>query len=236
MSFKSAIVMLVLLPALCSCFQWYPKYRYRLTVVVDTPEGVKQGSAIIEVETSLQTLPGPGIRQHAVGEAAVVDLGKRGLLFALPRGERYYDWAGQLYSTLTPLPPKGMVDVAAIANFRVKAAQEAKAPIVVPRRFNMRSHRSDISGYPLLVRFRDPADYRTLERVDPDDLAAAFGAGVKLDKVVVQITHDDPERRVIKYLPWLRDIKGPFNPNYTKVPQDGSFQNDLSSKNFDPEI
>ncbi|HET9630690.1 MAG TPA: hypothetical protein VFP14_14535, partial [Novosphingobium sp.] len=34
-----------------------PTYRYRLTVEVDTPEGLKTGSSVIEVRTALADKP-----------------------------------------------------------------------------------------------------------------------------------------------------------------------------------
>lgn len=211
----------------------FPSYRYRLTVVVDTPEGVRQGSTVIEVHTSTQPLPGPHIQMKAVGEAAVIDLGNRGLLFALPRGDGYYNWADQIYSALTPDPPKGL-STSEVAAYSVQAAQNSRSPIVLPRYFPG-SRETPRSGYPLLVRFRNPSDYRTLERVDPDNLASSFGVGVKLRKMIVQITQDYPKRRVIHYLPWLHEIKGLFDKDAMKVRPYGEFQNDLSSSSFDPE-
>ncbi len=228
------ICILALFSILGACNE-FPKYRYRLTVVVDTPEGPRQGYTIIEVRTSTQTLPGPGIRRDAVGEAAVIDLGRRGLLFALPRGDQFHDWAGQVYAYLTPQPARGL-SASEVAASSVKAARDSKAPIILPRYLNTQDARLVLSGYPLLVRFRDPSDYRTLERVDPDNLAESFGSGVKLRRMTVQITQDYPERRVIRYLPWLPNIKGPFDKNYMMVRPHGEFRNNLSSRSFDPEI
>lgn len=86
------------------------------------------------------------------------------------------------------------------------------------------------------MRFRNPSDYRTLERVDPDNLSATFGIGVRLQKVTVQITKADRVRRVIRYLPWLPKVKGPFDKDYMMVRPYGEFRNNLSSPDFDPEI
>lgn len=230
-----AVLLLVLLPAMGSCIEIFPSYRYRLTVVVDTPEGVRQGSTVIEVDTHTEPLPGPHIQRGAVGEAAVIDLGRRGLLFALPRGDTDLDWASQVYTYLNPPPPKGL-SVSEVAAYSVNAARNSKAEIKLPRYFTTSDPHLRPSGYPLLVRFRDPSDYRTLERVDPDNLSATFGIGVRLQKVTVQITKDDRVRRVIRYLPWLPDIKGPFDKDYMMIKKSGEFRNNLSSPDFDPEI
>lgn len=226
--------MLALLPTIGSCAESFPSYRYRLTVIVDTPEGSRQGSTIIEVRTHTEPLPGPSIHRDAVGEAAVIDLGKRGLLFALPRGDSFYNWAGEVYATLAPQPPNGL-SVSEVAAYSVQAAQHSRDPILLPRYFPG-DRELPLSGYPLLVRFRNPSDYRTLERVNPDNLADSFGVGVKLRKMTVQITREKPERRVIRYLPWLPEIKGPFDKDYMKVRPYGEFQNNLSSRSFDPEV
>ena len=31
---------------------WFPKYRFRLTVMIETPEGMRTGSSVYEVKTS----------------------------------------------------------------------------------------------------------------------------------------------------------------------------------------
>ena len=60
--------------------------RYRLTLEVDTPEGVRTGSGVIEVKYVKlgQTLGASAEWKAEVrGEAVTVDLGERGTLFAL---------------------------------------------------------------------------------------------------------------------------------------------------------
>jgi len=44
---------------------------------------------------------------------------------------------------------------------------------------------------PMLVRFADPDDPKSVAQVDPEDLEASFGAGVKLHRMTVEIT-DEP--------------------------------------------
>ncbi|NMW31963.1 hypothetical protein HKD42_07815, partial [Altererythrobacter sp. RZ02] len=55
-----------------------PDYRYRLTVEVETPEGLKSGSSVIEVQTNIAgeySIPTPGrVSQRLRGEAVTVDL------------------------------------------------------------------------------------------------------------------------------------------------------------------
>ena len=64
---------------LSACGDDTPTYRYRMTVEVETPEGLKTGSSVIEVSTDVAseyTIPTPGkVTNRVRGEAAAVDLG-----------------------------------------------------------------------------------------------------------------------------------------------------------------
>lgn len=64
-------------------------WHYRMTVTVETPEGIKTGSAVREVVYRGETHGGggPGLDLKVHGEAVVVDLGQRGVLFGLLTGE-----------------------------------------------------------------------------------------------------------------------------------------------------
>ena len=83
-----------------------PDYRYLLTVAVETPDGPKTGSSVIEVETSVAgeySLPTPGRVSHKVrGEAVAVDLGDGQVLFALLRSPNDIDWASNAMFLITP--------------------------------------------------------------------------------------------------------------------------------------
>ncbi len=61
--------------------------RYRVTVEIETPEGIKIGSAVREVGayTEPSILPDQGGTSYNItkGEAVVIDLGQRGVVFAL---------------------------------------------------------------------------------------------------------------------------------------------------------
>lgn len=59
------------------------------------------------------------------------------------------------------------------------------------------------SAYPMLVTFSDLGDPASVERVDPDDLAASFGDGVRLKRVTVQMTDDPVTTGITTRLPWL---------------------------------
>jgi hypothetical protein len=63
------------------------------------------------------------------------------------------------------------------------------------------------SDLPLLVRFRDINDAKTVERVKPGDLGASFGPGVYLKRATVEITKDPVTTGIEKRLPWLESLR-----------------------------
>jgi len=166
-----------------------PDYRYRLTVEVETPEGLKTGSSVIEVE---QTLGRAGaspansqIYRKARGEAVAVDLPGGQTLFALLRSESDIEWAETVAARVAAMSGRGS------SPGRFDAALNLVGPAEVPRTFPAYKFIEKRSAYPMLVTFGDIDDPTSVERVDPDDLAASFGEGVKLKRITVQLT-DDP--------------------------------------------
>ena len=51
---------------------------------------------------------------------------------------------------------------------------------------------------PMLVRFRDIDDPKSVEEVDPEDLAKSFGPGVKLARVTIEMTRDPVTKGIKK--------------------------------------
>ena len=194
----------------CGMFGTYT-YRYRLTVEVDTPQGLQTGSSVWETSaTEGSGIPNSALRYLARGEAVVLDL-PGGTLIALLRKEE--------------------VGVAYPHNIVTRhLARQPQANI--PQKGDWRATRQAISNvkpafelypdeYPLLVRFRDINNPATVERVDPTDLAAAFGPGVRLRRITVAVTDDEVEAEKMRgRLPWLssdsnsdKRMKANFAPN-----------------------
>ena len=220
-----------------------PDYRYRLTVEVDTPEGLKTGSSVIEVKTAVagrNSIPTPGvISRRAHGEAVTVDLGERGILFALLRSEDSSDWAsGVMYGFAPDVPQphdeNGEFDSSAYFKARFMAMLKKRKLIVLPERFPGSRYIEGGHARPMLVRFRDIADPQTIEKVDSADLAAAFGSGVKLKRITVQLTDDPVTAGIEKRLTWLPGVyqtvdRTHFQPEGIPV---GDFQHLFSTKEF----
>jgi hypothetical protein len=208
---------------LSGCGSTLHDYRYRLTVEVETPEGLKTGSSVVEVSTTIagkNSIPTPGyVSRRARGEAVTVDLGKRGVLFGLLRSDENSDWAAGVMFGFAPDVPiprdaDGKYDSAAHFRDRFMAMLENRKLIVLPERFKS----SEGLARPMLVRFRDINDPTTVERVDPDNLTASFGEGTKLRRVTVQLTDDPVTTGIEKRLGWLKDQRGSLIP----IPRDKS--------------
>lgn len=180
--------------------------RYRITLEVDTPSGLKTGSSVLENRSS--TGSSRALREidkgggEAYGEAPVVDLGEGRLLIAVlqdPDFNRrlYYTALDMLlYPDLQPPLPGGFERLDWTRAY--PQANEAK-PFAVIRP----------EDYPMLVTFADPADPTTPAEVKADALDMAFGAGFQLRRITAQVT-DEPitSGEIEKYLPWLSDQRG----------------------------
>ena len=198
--------------------------RYRLTLEVDTPEGIRTGSGVIQVKYSklLRLLGASGEWDAEVkGEAVAVDLGERGRLFALlkagadPRSSPAYIVlrAFRFPHGAMPSPAKeGIKQIAALSG------REA-----LP-----------LDSLPLLVRFRDPADPMSVERVDPRRLDATFGPGVELRAASDAITDAPVTIGAAGRLPWLADYfdKRLDGARYEHIYAENRLANSLSSGAF----
>jgi hypothetical protein len=174
-----------------------PAYRYRLTAEVETPEGVRTGSSVIEVQW---TVPGKASGTQGTasrkwrGEAAAVYLPKGETLFVLLSSPEAVDWAAEA-------PGR-----ARILKESVSATDADRVARPVPRTIEFPWGKSD--NYPYFVRFRDLRDPASVEQVDPDDLAKTFGEGTKLKSLTVQITDDPTTTGIGQRLPWALTHRG----------------------------
>ncbi len=160
------------------CYKISPKrYRFRLTVNVDTPQGLRSGSSVYEVWAN-HLVPGSTKRiWEDKGEAVAVDLPGGQTLFALLRTNAYHgDMASLSMQTLDPAFNYDIVESAERLQKRQGITEKAEVPAPI---------------YPMLVRFRDINDPASVEKVDPDNLAASFGTGYAIHSIVAEIT-DDP--------------------------------------------
>lgn len=204
----------------CSLADEAPTYRYRLTVEVSTPEGVKTGFSVIEVTQRVvrpgSNPAGTAVERRVRGEAVSVDLPAGNTLFALLRSENNAEWASYVMQTLAS-HTKGESFEQQLDNML-----ELKGERVLPRMFPPVGHLDERSAYPLLVAFGDIDDPTSVKEVDPDELAAAFGDGFSLKRITVQLTDDPVTSGIEQRLEWL--------PNYYDKMLDGNTNQTIRAK------
>ncbi len=217
---RRSVVVSGLALTLAGCGSRSREVAYRFTLEVETPEGIRTGSNILEVGIGFNDGLLGGIAQTALsvgvsGEATVVDLGTLGLLFSLLSSDT--DRNGSLdqdamFGALFPQkPPPGNYasererDAALLRtpySRHIDQIKATKPKTAVP-----------IDRLPRLVRFRDLSDPLSVETVDPKDLAASFGPGVRLVGATVEITEGKPTRGIEKSLPWVVKLAGSIGKN-----------------------
>ncbi|NBZ87037.1 hypothetical protein [Stagnihabitans tardus] len=206
MKLRSATVALLFaFVALAGCTQHFG-WHQKLTVTVQTPMGEVSGASVtaVEVDGFDGLLPdGGGVESRLTGEAVVVEIAPGRYLFVLLTGA--LGWADAAYGLGGP----GTVFE---ENMRSVEAQRGKPPVPLPPK-----------AWPLMVTFTDIADPKTVALVDPDDLSAPFGPGVRLKAVTLAVTEEPvTEGKVEAVLGWVNDLKkyrtDPDNPFTNTLP------------------
>jgi hypothetical protein len=165
-----------------------PGHKYRLTLEVETPEGLKTGSGVVSVH------PDRGYSRHGHtttrGDAVFVDLGGGKNLVAL------------MAHTDSTLDLDGM-------NYLALRAYKAAGRNVSFNEMSRMSGAVPVTGalIPLLVTFADVRDPATIRMVSSEAMAASFGNGFRL--------HDIHSEVVPNGL-WPLDFGGPLGEPVTR--------------------
>ncbi len=182
----------------------YPTYSYnfRMTVAIETPDGVKSGSSVYSVSAGgrPKLTAEEASRSMAVkGEAVAVDLPDGKTLFALLKTNAHFgDMSGLSMTALDPTFKSSRYDTVGTAR-RISERIGVKESAEV-----------SLSDYPILVTFANINDPKSIERVESADLAATFGDQVKFKSIVVEITDDPVTTGLKKRFSWWSDVKGSF--------------------------
>ena len=183
-------------------------WNQRLTLVVETPTGPVSGSVVQRIDwqgtrglykSMMSGVDSSSASVKVTGEALAIEVVPGRWLFALLKGGS--GWQGEPGSNAgfaigVPLGhfARSAEAVAAIHDF------PKDTPIVL-----------DPKAWPLLVTFDDVTKPETVREVDPDDLAAVFGEGVRLKAVTLEITREGVTLgRVEGVLGWLCSYKTPY--------------------------
>lgn len=186
--------------------------RYRLTVNIKTPEGVKSGSTIQEVyypPADTENPYNPANQGIARGEAAYVDLGKRGKIFVLmPDPANAKNRFFGLIRTVFPTVPK--------------IYEQTRFKEVLEHYDELSNVKDTVPEweYPVLAHFRDINDPSTIEvvyrrkqgsvrdmqEVETDRMEEVFGEGVSIKNMTLEMTDAPLEWKLNKPLPWIEQM------------------------------
>lgn len=169
-------------------------WRYKMTVSVETPEGLKTGSAVREVSIKFESRPGYKPHPYHVttkvkGEAVVVDLGERGVLFALIDPDDYR-FVFEAFSGPPGLTLEG-------AQFYSSLATGSKVVLEPGPKRN-----------PVFATFSNMKDYKTIRIISPNELVSFYGEGVVLKEASIEISTDPLDQIVDRYLPSYSEESG----------------------------
>lgn len=178
-------------------------WRYKLTLVVDDNGKQIVSSSVTQVYAQDQPRITP--ESHAdisvKGEGIVVDLGKKGVFFALLKSKKLgSDY--RYYIVFTEFPSE--FDILSPDAIRYYSKLKAKKEMT-------------FDNLPILVHFRDNKDPKTVELVDPENLEKTFGKGVKLVSATIETTDEPLTSMIWKYMPPFEGKTG-FQEWFNKLP------------------
>lgn len=197
--------LLAVIPLAWSKMDSSASWRYKMSVAVETPEGLRIGSAVREVNVVIKPQrysEGYNIKTHLNGEAISVDLGTRGVLFVLLKGYGLQEnYGSDIPFYAFPGPPgrtkEGLEYYSHLNNI--------KATLTPPY-------------YPMLVMFKDRKDPKTVTSVldleihqtnpltytvTADNFEKLFGKGVRLKSIMIEMTDAPISGGIENWLPWL---------------------------------
>lgn len=180
----------------------YPTYTYRcrITVDVDTPEGLRSASNVVQIDYAFQPILGsaPSSVSHVQGDAIFIDLGN----------------GRNVVSLLNVLDSNGGIfeypSTVIFGAFKVDEDSHQQL-----REFQSSTEKRELTPdhYPTFVTFKDLNDPLSAQIVEPRDFATAFGFGTALRAVTIEMTHDPVTYNIAARFPWWRhgfsDLKNP---------------------------
>lgn len=164
------------------------RWHQRMTIVVDTSTGDVSGSSVTEVANRktdgvFALMETRGVHSYVTGEAVVVEVQSGRYMFALLEpvsldGSWKRDAAHWVYPAFGLGQETDPMERTFENAMRQLRRQLYDQPVPLPP-----------DGWPLMVTFDDLSDPATVRKVDPLDLAATFGPGVKLRAVTLELTN-----------------------------------------------
>ena len=178
------------------------RIRYKMTVEVDTPEGLKTGYAVREVRFSeapnVLALGESRPQWRLKGEAVAIDLPGGRPLFALLSSARN----DSEYAARIPYEHMGWMSSEGTRDGPVELWPN------VPVKLHHNPSQLKPSYLPMLVTFRDTSSPESVVAVEAEALEAAFGPGVRLRRITVERTRESVTAGLETRLEWLSEQRG----------------------------
>jgi hypothetical protein len=208
---------LIVLPIALEVFSPVATQNFRLSIVIDDNGREVVGSTVYQVSAA-RFSRGLGV----VKERAIADLGGKGLLFMAATdgwgsyAELHFALSFCIHSQIsgnhdntrydaikkiTALPEGSFYDISTPFPERMREC----LPSLYDGMEEIRKN-----SLPLLLRFRDFSDPTTVEAVDPLNMEATYGPGVKLVRIRLETTSAPVSRSMEPAPEWLR--KGAWLP------------------------
>lgn len=165
-----------------------PGHKFRLTVEVETPEGVKSASGVMAVHPDRSYSRGG--KTTAKGDAVYVELGGgKNLVALLAHIDKSVDFDDINYVALRAYKAAGR---------NVSFNQMTQMTGTVPVKSTV---------MPVLVTFIDPTDPGTARVVPPDEVETALGKGIRLRGISAEVVPNGM---------WPLDFGGPLGEPVTR--------------------
>lgn len=184
-----------------------PGYRYKLTLNVETPDGIKRGHNVVDVRFVKRNFPEKHTNIVLTGEAVYVDLGPglRPLIALLAARDRPTDRPAQAREGWDSYGTPGAVIGRAFRGEPELKKDKIEGGIEVlagrgPREITP-------ADLPDLVTFADVNDPKTVLAVDPNDLEGTLGPGVKWHRITLEITDEPVTTGLERRLPWTATLR-----------------------------
>jgi hypothetical protein len=192
------VAVLSMTVALASCGDG-ASYRYKLTLAVNTPEGVKRGSSVVEEAFWNVSIPERGTPHKLRGEALYLDLGPGARpLIALLTSQLHRKREKDQSWTRDAGPDHNL-----IARIYGETLQNDLLDYV-RRVARMRGPRQiTAADLPDLVTLADTNDPSSVIEVDPNNLQATLGSNVTWNEITLESTDEPITKGLRAKLPWI---------------------------------
>jgi len=212
---------------------------YKLTLAVNTPDGVKRGSSVVEILFWDVSIPENGTMHKLRGEALYLDLGPGARpLIALLTSQLHPEYGTTVIAGRRVLKQRWSRDGGPDLNFFLRLYGEPPVDNVlagVTRLADMRgSRRITPADLPDLVTFADINDPKSVIEVDPNDLQATLGPNITWNEITLESTDEPATKGIEPKLTWLPEyFEGNRRLDGSTYGANKELANILSSFDFD---